>query len=353
MHSELIVRAVDVGYGHTKFTSGRDSATNLICTDSIPSLSRIAKENRNSGKGVMSRHDTFIVPVGDRFFEVGRDVANILHGNQVSEVMDDEFALSDAYNARLLGALNYMAPTLPNNIIDILVLGLPLTTFAKHNEALAERFRGVHVINNRGETIEVKSCHVYPQPFGSYTAYTMLKPASSHAPLALVVDPGYNTFDWYVCQGMTAHDNRSDAVQRGVGSVLRAIAEDLKKKYGFDASADEVVRTLDRALSKNLPFQMYGKVYDLAPHMAAGNDIIDEAAQSAKNSVGSGSDIEVIIVTGGGASYYAKAIANKFPLHEVVTLEYPATANVRGFHLIGEMLARSRRRALNVCEEVA
>jgi hypothetical protein len=138
-----------------------------------------------------------------------------------------------------------------------------------------------------------------------------------------------------------------------VGSVLRAIAEDLKKKYGFDASTDEVVRTLDRALSKGLPFQMYGKVYDLAPHMAAGNDVIEEAAQSVKNSVGSGSDIEVIMVTGGGASYYAKTIADKFPLHKVVTLEAPATANVRGFHLIGEMLAKSRRRALNACEAVA
>lgn len=341
---ELVVRAIDVGYGHIKFTEGRHATTRQIRTDSIPSQSPTAKPPLTAG-GVMNRRDTFIIPIGDRRYEVGRDVRHALHGNNESEVLDQNFALSDLYAARLFGALNYMAPGLPEDVIDVLVLGLPLNTFDKHREALEKRFTGTHVINERGEKILVQSCNVYPQPFGSYAAYMALNQGSGQTPMALSVDPGYNTVDWFVCKGMTANDIRSDAVQRGMGAVLRAIADDMIKTHNFDATPTELVRSIDRALSSGEPFQLYGQVFDLAPHLAAGKDIIEEAAQAVKNSVGSGSDIDVIIMTGGGASLYAEAIADKFPRHKVQTLESPALANVRGFHLVGEMLAKSRMRA--------
>ncbi len=341
---ELVVRAIDVGYGHIKFTDGREASTRQIRTDSIPSQSPAAKAPLTAG-GVMNRRDTFIIPVGERSFEVGRDVRHALHANHESEVLDQDFAISDLYAARLYGALNYMAPSLPEDVIDVLVLGLPLNTFDKHRAALEKRFTGAHVINDRGEKILIKSCHVYPQPLGSYAAYMALNQGAGQAPMALSVDPGYNTVDWFVCKGMIANDIRSDAVQRGMGAVLRAVADDMIKKHGFDATPAELVRLIDRALAAGEPFQIYGQAFDLEPHLAAGKDIVEEAAQAVKNLVGSGSDIDVIVMTGGGASLYAEAIADKFPRHKVVTLETPALANVRGFHMIGEMLAKSRMRA--------
>lgn len=85
--------------------------------------------------------------------------------------------------------------------------------------------------------------------------------------------------------------------------------------------------------------------------MSAGNDVIQEAVQAIKNSVGSGSDIDVIILAGGGASLYAQAMKDKFPKHKVVTLDNPALANVRGFHMIGELLAKSLGQAMKLRDQ--
>lgn len=71
----LIVRAGDVGYGHIKFTDGRDTENGALRTDSIPSQSPAYKGTIvASGGGVMKRRDTFIVPVEGRLYEVGREV---------------------------------------------------------------------------------------------------------------------------------------------------------------------------------------------------------------------------------------------------------------------------------------
>ena len=198
MKRHLTVRAIDVGYGHIKFTEGRDPATNTIRTDSIPSQSPEAKATMKTA-GVMKRRDTFVIPIGERRFEVGRDVDKALDPNQQTEVMDDDFAVSDSYAARLFGALNYMLPGLPDETIDILVLGLPLNTYEKHSAALQKRFRGTLVINEAGDTVTVNHCHVYPQPLGSYMNYMVNGGGNEAAepPVALSIDPGYNTVDWY------------------------------------------------------------------------------------------------------------------------------------------------------------
>lgn len=346
----LIVRAIDVGYGHVKFTDGRDSHDKSIRTDSIPSQSPSAKPRLPKGPGVLTQRDTFTIPVGERLFEVGRDIRLALHGTQETEVLDENFSLSAGYAARLFGAVNYMQ--LPAGVIDILVLGLPLNTYPKHHAALSKRFTGLHTRNTRGDTIEIRHCHVYPQPLGSYTAFLADNPPASPSPLALSIDPGYNTVDFFVCQGMAANATRSDAVQRGMGAVLRAVADDIIKVHSMDATPVELVRAIDRSLATGEPFKIYGQEFDLSDHWRAGHEIVEEAAQAVKNSVGSGSDIEVILLTGGGASLYEDAIRDKFPRHQVLTLESPAMANARGFHLIGEMLAKSLGHALQFREAV-
>jgi plasmid segregation protein ParM len=65
-----------------------------------------------------------------------------------------------------------------------------------------------------------------------------------------------------------------------------------------------------------------------------------------KNAIGSGADIDVIVIGGGGATLYAEAFRRKFPKHQVVLLDHPAYANVRGLHILGEELARVANRAL-------
>lgn len=337
-------RAADVGYGHVKLSTGR-AENGDIRTDSFASQSPLSSASAFD-TGVMHRRDTFLVPVEGRTYEVGHGVGMALGANHESEVLDQDFALSDPYKARLLGALNYMRPHLPDrNVIGSLVLGLPLTTIDRHAKAVANRYAGQHQINTKGDTITVERCYVFPQPLGAYTYYLSIAQPSGKIPKALVVDPGYNTVDWFVCQGMTANGPRSKAVERGMSAVLRAVAEEIIKRNGIDAGVTELVRALDHALTTSSPFSVYGKPLEISEYLQAGIPIMDEAAQAVKNSIGSGSDIDVILLAGGGASLYKDSISRKFPHHQVVVLKDPAVANVKGFQILAENLERSACRA--------
>lgn len=355
MANQLTVRAVDVGYGHIKFTDGRDPDSQAIRAHTIPSQSPLfAGQFLNPGASIMTNRDTFVVPVGDRVFEVGRDIHLALSSNQVTEVMEEGFCLSDVYAARLFGAINYMYPSLPGKTIDVLVLGLPLTTYNKYCEELEKRFTNEFVINDKGAKVAIRRCCVYPQPFGSYMSYLQSGDfKGTRKPMALAIDPGYNTVDWFVCQGMSPSRAYNDGIERGMGGVMRAIAEDMIKKHGFDCSAPQIVRRIDTSLVTGEPFTLYGRVFDLAPHWQAGNAIIEEAAHEVKNKVVSGGDIDVIIMTGGGAKFYEQAIRDRFPQHKVVTLSNPALGNVRGFQMIGELMAKSLQNAIHLQDAVA
>ena len=345
MMQEPVVRAVDVGYGHIKFSDGRNITTGEVRTDSFPSQSPMAPQQQLDA-GVMQRRDTFTVPLNGRRYEVAKGIAMATKANYESEVLDADFCLSDNYAARLLGAFNYMAPGLNHRDIDCLVLGLPLNTYSKHEKGLATRFTGKHVINERGDAITVRRVAVYPQPLGGYAAYFAANKTNGKMPTALVIDPGYNTVDWFVCKGMVANEHRSKAVNNGMAAVLRAIAEEVIRATKSDANPSNVVRRIDHALTAGEAFTMYGKHVELADLMASGEPVIEEAAQAVKNEIGSGEDIDLIVMVGGGAKLYAPSVKRKFPRHEVVTLDNPTFANVRGFHLIGEKLAKSAARAV-------
>lgn len=337
-----VVRAVDVGYGHVKFSTGR--AIDTIQTDSFPSQSPIASQSAIESP-VMKRRDTFLVPVGDRVYEVGKGVAMAMSGNEESEVLDQDFAFSDAYRARLYGALNYMLASLPKPaVIDCLVLGLPLNTFFKRQKEVSKLFTGRHVINTKGDAVEVRSVQTFPQPLGSFIEFLTTREKGSVSE-TLIIDPGYNTVDFFVCQNMMANEKRSSALNRGVSAVLRTAASAYIDKTKSDSLPSEIIRIADRALSTGSPFKMFGKPVDMKDFLAPGQVVIDEAAQAIKNVVGAATSIDVVVVSGGGAPLYLDAISAKFPDHEVVMLPESNQANVRGFHILGERMAASAHRA--------
>ena len=98
-----IVRACDVGYGHVKWTEGRDP-TGLILADCFPSQAPLATEGEFK-VNEMEQRDTFVVPVGGRNYEVGRAVRLAIGPNQELEQLDTNFALSDGYGRQPLNDL--------------------------------------------------------------------------------------------------------------------------------------------------------------------------------------------------------------------------------------------------------
>jgi len=343
MKNNLIVRAVDVGYGHVKYSLGRNEAGAIHC-DRFPSLSPAVQDDVDFGNYMLKRN-TFVVTIEGRHYEVGKDVISALDPNSEGSVMDLEFAMSVAYRARLYGALNYISQDLPGDVLDVLILGLPLNTFTKYQTSLAERFTGEHIINAKGTKLQVRHCEIYPQPFGSYARY-LENQRIADFPVALVVDIGYNTFDWLVCKHKTPRLHGTS--MRGMASVINAMAKEVIRATNSNSTESAVMRRIDEALITGTPFTMYGKPVKLDKAQKLGEAIIEEAAQSVKNAVQDAGEIDLIIVAGGGAPYYKDAIRKKFRSHEVRLLDDPSFGNVRGFHIIGESLARSMSRAVSL-----
>ena len=71
---ELIVRAVDVGFGNTKFVTGigGGKGSDIRCA-SFPSRAYPSKRDPSKALGSEGRK-TFAIPIGGLFYEVGPDV---------------------------------------------------------------------------------------------------------------------------------------------------------------------------------------------------------------------------------------------------------------------------------------
>jgi plasmid segregation protein ParM len=152
----------------------------------------------------------------------------------------------------------------------------------------------------------------------------------------LIIDPGFFTFDWLMSRGLTPQDARSNSVKRGMSAVIRDIATFANEKESWNADIGRLCQQLDAHFSKGTPFTVFNKPIDVSNYIDAGKSVVNQAVASLVNSVGSGQDINNIILAGGGAPLYLEAIKKKFPHHNIVVTKSPVFSNVRGFQLAGE-----------------
>lgn len=335
MSKPLIARAVDVGYGNTKYTTGHlptddgYAASNEFC-EMFPSLTPTALPNDLSATLGQSRDTVRIDLEGGERFEVGREVRLVLGGGAHDRTLDENFCLSSRYLALVLGALSYMQV----DEVDCLVLGLPLTTYQSKREALENFVAGEHRLN--GKTLTIHKVSVVPQPMGGFYDYVIqhgMEDAMEHEK-NLIIDPGYYTLDWVTSEGKRPIDARSAAVNdSGASTILNevraAIEHDVQKDPGDISRIDEAIR-LGR------PLKVHGQAVDLDKY----RPLIAQQADSALNKLISGArgvaDIDNVIVVGGATHLYLDAIKARFPHHQVHVGEHPVFANVRGFQMLGE-----------------
>lgn len=340
-----IVRSIDLGYGNVKFTIQHKGAFSEVECDIFPSRSPIAGD-KGLTAGLVQGRDTVVVNVHGTEYEVGHGVAKAQGTFDESAVLDKDFCLSDAYLARLRGALFYMmgkdktgAEYFSGNHIELLMVGLPVSTF--RNEELRNKLKviltGTHELPN-GRTVIVDRVMVMPQPLGAFFEYAFEKGMfdTMREQTNLIIDPGFFTFDWLLSAGLSPIDARSDSVNRGMSAVIKAIAESAKKKEGWTADTGMLTRMLDEHFRDGKPFMVYGTEYNVDDYIGAGKAVINEAVSALANSVGDGADIQNIILAGGGAILYRDAIQDKFPRHKILIMDNPVYSNVRGFQLAGE-----------------
>lgn len=334
MSKAKTVRAVDVGYGNTKFTVGMlDQEFEAIC-DMFPSLTPTALQNDFS-RAIGQQRDTHKIEIRGETYECGKEVRLALGGGSHDRVLDENFCLSNRYLALVRAALAYMGV----DEIDCLVLGLPLTTYEAKRRSLEQAVAGAHEIGNK--TIKVHKVTVVPQPMGGFYDYVVqnnMTDAIDHE-MNLIIDPGYYTLDWVVSQGSRPIDSRSAAVnEQGASTILTAVRDAIEADLSCDPG--DIMR-IDESLRTGRVLRVHGKHVDLEKY----RPLIRQIADSAVNKLITGTrgivDIENVILVGGATHLYHDAVKARFPNLEVHTGGNPVYANVRGFQMLGEQWLRS------------
>lgn len=339
-----VVRAIDVGYGNTKYSSLIGS--NDIQCGVFPSLAPQASGGPDLASGLMQKRNTVVVDVAGVKYEVGKD-SRLAQDASHGRILDPDYSMTDAHMALIKGALYYMGQ--PR--IDLLVLGLPVNTFEKYNQKLAARVIGKHKIPARGKDgemqeseVEITNCRVIPQPVGAFFDHSLRSGTYERmrSQTNLLIDIGYYTLDWIVADGVKMINARSGAHNGGMSAILRTMADAIGSEIGEQISD---LSLLEDAIRTGSNPYFYGKEFDITEHKKLGKAKAEQFVSVLLNKVGTSMDISNIILAGGGADFFHDVLSDKFPKHEIITTRDPVFANVRGFQRAGQQFASQIKRA--------
>lgn len=328
-----VVRAIDVGFGNTKYVVSSRSAKDIECA-LFSSIAPLASTFDISG-GVISKRNSVIVPVGDHHYEVGPDAA-LARETHAARVLHGDFCDAPQYLALLRGALSYIdAPR-----IDLLVVGLPVSLLNVKSARLKQLIEARHILSD-GKEVLVSKGLVLAQPLGGLINYSLTQGIYERIRQQrnLVIDVGFFTVDWVVSKGIQPAPRRCGSFTGGIHAVLRrlahAISED--RRIDFDDLTD-----LDEGLQRGV-FNLFGRPITLDRYLPTTKSVIQDAVNALMNNVGDGRDIDNIVLVGGGGQMFHDAIAARFPSHLVRIASDPIFSNVRGFQLAGEELLRQQQ----------
>ena len=328
---ELIVRAVDVGSGNTKFVTG--VAGNEIRCASFPSVA-YPSSGETPHWPASERRKTVCIPVGPLFYEVGPDVGLAADTFRAKQ-LHDEYTESPEYMALLRGALSMMKVS----HIDLLIVGLPVALFSLKKSALEKTMAGEHQIGG-GKTVTVAKAMAVAQPQGALVHYAAehKKMATIGTEQSLVIDPGSRTFDWLVTRGMRLVQKQSHSINRGMSDVLRLLAAEISKDVG---SPYRDYDAIDLALRSGKSPVIFQKPYDMGRHLPLAESVAQQAVSTMRQWIETPESLQNIILVGGDAFLFKKAVKAAFPKHRIHEVKEPMFANVRGFQLAGQNYAAS------------
>ncbi|MHB8697672.1 MAG: PRTRC system protein D [Sulfuricaulis sp.] len=327
------VRSADVGFGFTKFSKGRDGDGQIRCS-AFPSFAPMASVNTDMTGGVVSKRDTVTINIGTNKFEVGYDVEYALD-NADTRVLHEGYTRTPEYLALLRGALHYMSV----KEIDLLIVGLPVSHLNTNARDLVSRMTGLHNTGN-GKTVSVRSVKVIAQPIGGFIDYAWHNDLFDKVDnqMSLIIDPGFFTFDWVVARGIRPIVPRCGHQNGSVSMVLSKIADAISRKFKIHYTD---FNQIDRGLREGI-ITVNGETVQLEEFMMEARQAMQRPVTAMMGVIGKRSDINNIVLVGGGATLFQPVISETFPSQKIIVVDDAVYANVRGFQLAGELIMRKK-----------
>lgn len=358
-----IIRAIDAGYGLTKFIKGVGEDGSLACGH-FPSMAVPSDPATMRSLSIRDRN-TIDVTIGDAQYEVGVDVLQAQTGNDVGREIGENWSRSDMYRAVMLGAMHYM----DTPKIDTLVLGLPVNQYLSEDRCkqLAKEYTGEFKLPG-GRTVTIKDVVIRPQPFGGYVdmgnhldlinkGIKALKKEHKNVAIdeiedagalvenhcVLIVDPGEHTLDWLLVDRGQINTKASGAASdsgrhRIVRDVQRALENDLARQINPSNQP-----RINEALRTGQPLRLGGQQIDLKQYdTVVAQSVADPISRLIEGLRGLDDRVDLILVVGGHPQIYERALRERFPYTPVIVPADSLYANVRGFQRMGEALAMAQ-----------
>jgi plasmid segregation protein ParM len=131
-------------------------------------------------------------------------------------------------------------------------------------------------------------------------------------------------------------NKQSSSFNRGMSDVLRLLAAEISKSIG---APYRDLDAIDLALRTKQSPVIYQKPFDLKPLMPLAESVAQQAVSTMKQWIEAPESLQNIILVGGGAFLFKKAVKAAFPKHRVQEVKEPMFANVRGFQIAGQNYA--------------
>lgn len=325
------VFAIDIGYSNLKVAHGsvEDGMTTVLRPAGAAPADHFG--GRFDGKAQ------------DDFLHVLVDGVNFIAGVSPDRAemwersLHAEYSKSDSYKALFHAGLLLSGM----QEIDVLVTGLPVTQYqdeARRKE-LEKQFLGKHQITAK-RAVTVHKVKVIAQPIGGLLDYVNQQGdvdeeneiTDEHR--ILVIDPGFFSLDWaFVHNGQLQRQSSGTSV-KATSVLLEQTGILIAEEHG----AKPTIEALENAIRNGKKsILLMGQRVDIYPYLEKASDALASViATSIQKSLRVESmSPDVIVLVGGGARFFKKAIQMAFPKIRVVSPDEAVMSNARGFWLMG------------------
>jgi plasmid segregation protein ParM len=249
--------------------------------------------------------------------------------------LHEDYTASPAFRALVEAALELAGEAR----IARLVTGLPVAQAQepRRREALRRVLLGEHHTPN-GRVV-VADVHIVPQPVG---AFVDLLCSGADAELlarleegtVLVLDAGYYSVDWALIVAGELRRGASGTSLEAMSVLIERAAARLAERHGGRAQPLALEAALRRGRTH---LAVFGQRIALAPLLeATAGEVAAVALEALRQALRREvSNVDLVLLAGGGAALYAPGARSAFPYAEVRLAPEPVAANARGFFHYG------------------
>ena len=339
-----VVAGIDIGYGNLKAVGGLrgpGGKSEIVLPAGAAPLS--AMPRRSDARADLMGGEEVLIE--DQGWAAGVEQIHIQNRTRLTH---ENYPTTREYRALYLAAL----ARLGFRKIDMVVTGLPVSQYyGPQADELKAKISAMMVGRqpvNSETVVDVAEVMVVPQPMGTFfgvaTEPKFAALATAHLQI-LVFDPGFFSVDWVVMSGQSVMHQWSGTSKLATSVILENAAADMTKDLRRQITRDQLDAALRRG-SPTLKVGLDGEADFRASLATAAVEVGSTVADEVMTSLRNARQIDLIIVTGGGAELYEPALRAAFPQAELVTPADLVLGNARGYHSLGAWkLARAAGQA--------